>query len=144
MSRRFGRVYFCAKWGKRYLPSLPLMAKNCIRTFTPQQSLSYQKHEYACRQCSLKEISCQHRLAFYRPRCGALPLLITKSEITLNMPLRHIISLGLLFASLIESGGAWAVDCPLGFYALSTQGQVETFCQDCDSPRLSNCAGFIS
>ena len=59
------------------------------------------------------------------------------------MRLRHIISLGLLFASLIESGGAWAVDCPLVFYALSTQGQVETFSQDCDSPRLSNYEPFI-
>ena len=38
-------------------PRYPLMAKNCVTTFSPQQSLSYQKHKYACRQCSSKEIS---------------------------------------------------------------------------------------
>ena len=51
---------------------------------------------------------------------------------TLNTHLRHIISIGLLFASLVGSSGAWAVAC-LGPYFLTTQAQVNAFPQDCDS-----------
>jgi hypothetical protein len=47
--------------------------------------------------------------------------------------LRRIISIGLLFASLVGSSGAWAVDCPQNSYTLTTQAQVDAFPQDCDS-----------
>ena len=47
--------------------------------------------------------------------------------------LRHILSIGLLFASLVGSGGAWAVDCREEFYFLETQVEVDEFPQDCDS-----------
>tara|TARA_R110002072_G_scaffold230581_1_gene387818 strand:- start:197 stop:835 length:639 start_codon:yes stop_codon:yes gene_type:complete len=47
--------------------------------------------------------------------------------------LRHILSIGLLFAFLIGSSGAWAVDCPQNSYTLTTQAQVDAFPQDCDS-----------
>ena len=47
--------------------------------------------------------------------------------------LRHILSIGLLFASLVGSSGAWAVDCPQNSYTLTTQAQVDAFPQDCDS-----------
>ena len=49
---------------------------------------------------------------------------------TLNTHLRHILSIGLLFAFLVGSGGAWAVDCPI---KLTTQAQVDAFPQDCGS-----------
>ena len=47
--------------------------------------------------------------------------------------LRHIILIGLLFASLVGSSGAWAVDCPLNDYDLDTQAKVDAFPQNCDS-----------
>ena len=47
--------------------------------------------------------------------------------------LRRIILIGLLFASLVGSSGAWAVDCPQNSYTLTTQAQVDAFPQDCDS-----------
>jgi hypothetical protein len=72
-----------------------------------------------------------------------ISLLVINSEITLSIHLRHIISTGLLFASLIGSSGAWAVDFPLSFYTFHPRAQVETLSPDHDSPRLSNCAGFI-
>ena len=46
---------------------------------------------------------------------------------------RHIISIGLLFASLVGSGGALAVDCPQNSYTLTTQAAVDAFPQGCDS-----------
>ena len=49
------------------------------------------------------------------------------------MHLRNIISIGLLFASLVGSSGAWAVDCPQNSYSFTTQVQVDAFPQNCDS-----------
>ena len=49
------------------------------------------------------------------------------------MHLRNIISIGLLFASLVGSSGAWAVDCPQNSYSFTTQAQVDAFPQNCDS-----------
>ena len=51
----------------------------------------------------------------------------------MNTHLRHIISIGLLFASLVGSGGAWAVDCPQNSYSFSTQAAVDAFPLGCDS-----------
>ena len=44
--------------------------------------------------------------------------------------LRHILSIGLLFAFLVGSSGAWAVNCLI---KLTTQAQVDAFPQDCGS-----------
>ena len=49
------------------------------------------------------------------------------------MHLRNIISIGLLFASLVGSSGAWAVDCPKDSYFFTTQVEVDAFPQNCDS-----------
>ena len=49
------------------------------------------------------------------------------------MHLRNIISIGLLFASLVGSSGAWAVDCPVISYSLTTQDEVDAFPKNCDS-----------
>ena len=49
------------------------------------------------------------------------------------MHLRNIISIGLLFASLVGSSGAWAVDCPQDSYFFTTQVEVDAFPQNCDS-----------
>ena len=49
------------------------------------------------------------------------------------MHLRNIISIGLLFASLVGSSGAWAEDCLQNSYSFRTQDQVDAFPQNCDS-----------
>jgi len=49
------------------------------------------------------------------------------------MHLRNIISIGLLFASLVGSSGAWAVDCLQNSYSLTTQDEVDAFPKNCDS-----------
>ena len=58
---------------------------------------------------------------------------LTNNGISLNMHLRNIMSIGLLFASLVGSSGAWAVDCPQNSYSFTTQAQVDAFPQNCDS-----------
>ena len=49
------------------------------------------------------------------------------------MHLRNIISIGLLFASLVGSSGAWAVACPQNSYSFTTQDRVDAFPKNCDS-----------
>jgi len=49
------------------------------------------------------------------------------------MHLRNIISIGLLFASLVGSSGAWAEDCPQPSYSFTTQDRVDAFPKNCDS-----------
>ena len=47
--------------------------------------------------------------------------------------LQHIIVIGLLFASVVGSGGARAMGCPETEYNLRTQAMVDAFPQNCDS-----------